>query len=178
MRQQQPYRIVVLLTCMMAVLLSAMGGSAVASEVYTWTDANGVVHYGDVSPDGQKVQIIDLRITHRPATTEAYSNPGDTQPDPASEAIIKKDADRQETSPPRSAADARREKIAKHRKERREAQAAMDRKCTKHRERLASTEPHRRVFYTDESGEPVRMDDDERIALVEESRVFIAKNCD
>lgn len=178
MRQQQPYRIVVLLTCMTTLLVSAMGGSAVAREVYSWTDANGVVHYGDVSPDGQKARIIKLGETHRPTTTGAYPNLGDTQPDPASDAVIEGDADRQETSPVQSAADARREKIARYRKERREAQEKMGRKCKRHLERLANIEPHRRVFYRDESGESVRMDDNQRIALVEESRDFIAKNCD
>ncbi|MFB3079539.1 MAG: hypothetical protein ACE1Y4_16190, partial [Lysobacterales bacterium] len=74
--------------------------------------------------------------------------------------------------------DARREKIAKNRKERREAQATMDRLCVDHRERLASIEPRRRVTYTDESGERVRMDDDKRIALVEESKDFLTENCD
>jgi len=88
------------------------------------------------------------------------------------------DAHEQETSPPQSIADAKREEIAKNRKERREKQAEMDRMCTQHRVRLASVEPNRRVFYTDESGENVRMDDDKRIALVEESKDFLAKNCD
>ena len=87
------------------------------------------------------------------------------------------DAHEQETSPPQSIADAKREEIAKNRKERREKQAEMDRMCAQHRVRLASVEPNRRVFYTDESGENVRMDDDKRIALVEESKDFLTKNC-
>jgi hypothetical protein len=39
-------------------------------------------------------------------------------------------------------------------------------------------EPARRVFYTNEQGESVRMDDDERMALIEESRAFLAENCE
>jgi len=38
-------------------------------------------------------------------------------------------------------------------------------------------EPSRRVFYTDESGQTVRMDDEERVSLVKEDKEFIAKNC-
>ena len=45
------------------------------------------------------------------------------------------------------------------------------------RVRLERVEPNRRIFYTDESGENVRMDDDKRIALVEESKDFLTKNC-
>jgi hypothetical protein len=38
-------------------------------------------------------------------------------------------------------------------------------------------EPARRVFYTDDQGESVRMDDDQRMALIDESKAFLAKNC-
>ena len=88
------------------------------------------------------------------------------------------DAYEQETSPPQSIADAKREEIANRRKQKREKQAEMDHLCAQHRTRLAGVEPNRRVFYKDESGETVRMDDDKRIALVEESKDFLAKNCD
>ncbi len=178
MKQHQHGRIAILLICTTSLLLSIASANTIATEVYTWTDANGVVHYGDKPPDGQKAQIINIRETHGPGTTEATPTPGEAQPDPASDALMMNDAHEQETSPSQSAAEARREKIAKNREERREKQAEMDRTCATHRERLASIEPHRRVFYRDESGENVRMDDDKRIALVEESRDFLAENCD
>ncbi len=177
MKQHQHDRIAILLMCTASLLLSIASGNAIATEVYTWTDANGVVHYGDKPPDGQQAQIINVRETHGPGTTEADPSPGEAQSDPASDALAVNDAPEQETSPPQSVADARREKIANNRKERREAQAAMDRLCVDHRERLAHVEPNRRVFYLDESGERVRMDDDKRIALVEESKDFLTKNC-
>ena len=178
MKQHQHGRIAILLICTTSLLLSIASGNAIAIEVYTWTDANGVVHYGDKPPDGQKTQIISVRETHGPGTSGAVPSPGQAQPDPDSDAQIMNDAHEQETSPPQSIADAKREEIAKNRKERREKQAEMDRMCAQHRVRLASVEPNRRVFYTDESGENVRMDDDKRIALVEESKDFLAKNCD
>ncbi len=135
MKQHQHDKIASSFICTASLLLSITSSSAIANEVYTWTDANGVVHYGDRPPDGQKAQVINVRET-----------PGDRQPDPASEALITGDADKQETSPPQSAAEARREEIAKNRKERRETEAEMDLLCEKHRERLANVEPHRRVF--------------------------------
>jgi hypothetical protein len=42
---------------------------------------------------------------------------------------------------------------------------------------LEQIEPSRRVFYTDESGETVRLDDERRVGLVEESKAFLAGNC-
>ena len=49
--------------------------------------------------------------------------------------------------------------------------------CSRHRTRLEQMEPARRVYYRDENGKEVRMDDARRVALVEESRTFIAENC-
>ncbi len=178
MKQNQHDKIAIWLICAASLLLSITSGNAIATEVYTWTDANGVVHYGDRPPDGQKTQITNVRETHDPGTTEADPTPGEAQPDPASDALIMNDADEQETSPPQSIADAKREEIANKRNERREEQAEMASMCAQHSARLASVEPSRRVFYTEESGEVVRMDDDKRIALVEESKDFLAKNCD
>jgi len=50
--------------------------------------------------------------------------------------------------------------------------------CQKHRKRLTQMEPARRVFYTNEQGESVRMDDDLRMDLIEEDRSYINENCD
>jgi hypothetical protein len=38
-------------------------------------------------------------------------------------------------------------------------------------------EPARRVYYKDENGQEVRMDDNQRMSLIEESRNYIAENC-
>lgn len=169
MKQQQHRTIVFLLTCMTSLLVVIASASVIATEVYKWTDANGIVNYADRPPDGQKAQTINVRDTHLP---------GNTQPDAARDAVVMDNADGQETSPPQSAADARREKIAKDRKERRVSRAEMDRKCAIHRQRLATMEPSTRVMYRAENGEVVRMDDDVRLAQVEESKAFIAENCD
>lgn len=178
MKQPQHYRIAILLTCVTSLLVSFTSGNAIATEVYRWTDANGVVHYGDKPPDGQTTQTINVTEPPRSSATEAYPGPGGTQPDAASDAVINDPANGQETDPPQSLADARREKMAEDRKKRRETQAETERLCAKHGTRLEQVEPHRRVFYKNERGESVRMDDDKRIALVEESKDFIAKNCD
>ena len=177
MKQPQYSRFVLLLTCTTLLLLSILSANTIANEVYTWTDADGVVHYGDKAPRGQEAQTITIRESSRLNTTVDDSADGDTQPDTVSAAENTDDSDAQESIPEQSIADAKREEIAKSRMERREKKAEMDRTCAKHSERLASIEPNRRVFYEDESGETVRMDDQERVDLIEESKDFIAENC-
>jgi hypothetical protein len=178
MKQKRQVRIVVLLTFLMAFLANVLSGSAVAGDLYSWTDENGVLHYSDMPPNGQSVQTVKDKASPPPSTYESNSVPGSTQPDTAIDAMTGEEGEGAEDSPPQSFADARREQIAKNRKERREAQAEMDRMCEIHRKTLANVEPSRRVMYKNEKGEVMRMDDDKRIALVKESKAFIAKNCD
>ena len=68
--------------------------------------------------------------------------------------------------------------MAEVRKERREAQAEIDLMCQKHSKRVEQIEPYRRVYYTNEQGERERMDDNLRVELVDESKAYIAENCD
>ena len=177
MKQYIQHRIVVFLTCMAAFLLGTVSGSTMAGEIYSWTDENGVVHFGDRSPEGQNVRTIVIPETHSSdisgasATPETASNLNDSQAEsnpgtPGNEEI-----------PPKSLADQKRDQMAKDRKENREKSEENKRKCAQHRQRLAHMEPSRRVIYTDEKGQSVRMDDVERISMVNEDKDFIAENC-
>jgi hypothetical protein len=147
-------------------------GSAAATDVYTWTDENGVVHYSDAPTAAADTEMINVDDAYRPGT--AGANPSS----PYSDQSAAQGDDAAAVEPPPSYAQQRREQLASERQERREAQAEIDQMCTRHRQRLAQVEPARRVFYTNEEGESVRMDDDKRIGLVEESKEFIAKNCE
>jgi hypothetical protein len=163
MKQYIQHRIVVFLTCMAAFLLGTVSGNTMAGEVYSWTDENGVVHFGDRSPEGQNVRTIVIPETASNLNdSQAESNPGT----PGNEEI-----------PPKSLADQKRDQMAKDRKENREKSEENKRKCAQHRQRLAHMEPSRRVIYTDENGQSVRMDDVERISMVNEDKDFIADNC-
>lgn len=157
-----------LLTGLLGTAALLAGGSLAAAEVYTWTDENGVLHYSDTPRTDGPAETIEAEEAYRPGSADAY---------PAPAAPPETQAGTESAEPPQSAADARREELAKRREERREAQAETDRLCAQHRQRVARMEPSRRVFYTDESGETVRMDDEERVALVAESKAFIDKNC-
>ena len=141
--------------------------SAAATEVYTWTDKDGIVHFSDSPLNDGASQKIEVEGEHRPGTTDAY---------PSSEGSAASQGGEEES--PQSAAQQRRKQIAESREERREAKAETDQMCARHRQRLTQMEPARRVFYTDEKGESVRMDDDRRMELIKEDKDFIAKNCE
>ncbi len=59
--------------CRLAILLSvACVLPAQAEEIYTWVDAQGVVHYGATPPPGQKVERENIRYNRSdPAVAEA-----------------------------------------------------------------------------------------------------------
>jgi len=163
-----PY--LLLLICTMTVAWTA---PARGSEVYTWTDENGVVHYGDAPhAAGKAAKVIEVEDGSRPES-------GDSDPDPAEpDSPPAEDVDSEPDDAARTPAQEKREKMARERAERRQTQAETDRLCALHRQRLESMEPARRVFYTNEQGESVRMDDDRRLELIDESRDFLADNCD
>ena len=67
--------------------------------------------------------------------------------------------------------------MAKDRAERNAKKAEIEKGCAKYTRLLADVEPYRRVLYTNEQGDTVRLDDDQRMALVNESKDYISKNC-
>lgn len=148
-----------------------MALSATAAEVYTWTDENGVQHFSDTPRDGGSMQTLEVDEIYRPGSSDAYSTP---QAAPEQPPAMPGQA---EAEAPKTAAEARREAMAKNRSQRHEQQAETERLCALHRQRLEQMEPARRVLYTDESGEQVRMDDDQRMALIDESRAYVDQNC-
>jgi hypothetical protein len=148
---------------MTAFLLGSISGSTVAGEVYSWTDENGVVHFGDRPPAGQDVRTIVIPET----ATNLNGSRAESSPGPPGK----------EEMAPKSLGDQKRDQMAKDRKEYREKSEENERLCAKHRQRLTRMEPVRRVIYTDEKGETVRMDDVERVKLVKEDKDFIAENC-
>lgn len=152
--------------------LAACINTAAAAEVYTWTDKDGITHFSDRPPASGNAETMEIEDSDIPAPpASATSAPHNTENVTGSETAAPQEQ-------PLTAAQQRRQQLAKEREDRREAQGKVDILCGKHRQRLAQVEPARRVFYTDDSGQSVRMDDDMRIALVQESKDFIAKNCE
>lgn len=147
------------------VLASAISHAAYAAEVYKWTDKDGVVHFSDIKPPSAESQTIDMQDT--PGQT-GYSPPA-----PAAATPDEGDAAGQTLT----VAQQRRADMAERRKEHQEEQAETEKMCQRHRQRLEQMEPARRVYYMDDNGQEVRMDDVQRVNLVEESRNYLAENC-
>jgi len=140
---------------------TVVAGSAAATQIHRWVDENGVVHFSDVRPASMPSSTLEVAD---PEPAPATPGPAAPAADPA-------------TGQAPSAAEQRRQAIRERREARAAEQAETARWCDKHRQRLEQMEPARRVFYTDENGEQVRMDDDQRMGLIEESKSFLSENC-
>jgi uncharacterized membrane protein len=161
------------ISALLAVMatLCCLAGQLIAADVYTWRDQDGVIHFSDVPPDQGNSELIDAREAYRPGSSGAYPENEDTGPAlPADEADLFTESGAQ-------IAQQRREQLAQDRQERREAQAETAALCQQNQELLARLEPARRVMYINDAGEEVRMDDPQRVALIQETRDFVDKNC-
>lgn len=147
-----------------AVLASVLlASTAAVAEVYRWTDENGVTHFSQTPPPaGQEAEIEDVPGT-APAQQSAAGIDFDGAGTSGDEEV--------------SSADLRRQEIAEARDRRQAELEALEAMCRQTRDRLAQIEPNRRVYYTDEDGETVRMDDEDRVAEVEQLRSFLDANC-
>jgi len=153
-----------LTTVLFAVLLGLGGAQPTFGQdqtMYTWKDENGVVHFSDRAPEDRDVQA--QRLPEAP-------KPGSVSPVPPAEA--------QPTDAPLSAAQQRREEIARKAQEDQERQEQARTQCANWRAELDRLEPNRRVFFENEDGETERMDDVERTDRVAELHELIDKNCD
>ena len=148
----------------LVVATGAFCAAAQATEIHSWVDENGVRHFSDIKPVGTESQLIEIRG----GTPTGYST---DDPD-APQALPRAD-----DQPPLTAAQQRRREIAESRMAQNEERAFVEAECRRHRYRLEQMEPARGVLYVDENGRDVRMDNAERLALVEESRDYLAENC-
>ena len=126
-------------------------------QMYSWTDENGVVHFTDQRPEGQDVTVHEIPDSEQQAA-------GDIQQQPSAENES-------------SLGQQRREELTQQRQEARTAADENEAQCASMRAVVEQLEPHRRVFFVNEEGERVRMDDVERANRVAEANEFINQNC-
>jgi hypothetical protein len=152
-------RAVLFLGLTVAFCISVSGSAFGQSrQMYSWTDENGVVHFTDARPDGQAVTVLDIPDSEPPADSdlqEQYEAGEDILP-----------------------GQQRREEITQRRQEAQVEADANEAECAAMRDRVERFEPHRRVFFINEEGESVRMDDVERADRVAEAKAFIEENCE
>lgn len=146
--------------CLLWLITILSAGPAAAENIYRWVDDNGLVHYGGEPPKNTEATVIsaDLGTGGLGATAaEEMSN----------------DAGEEEIS----YAEKQRRERAEQRQKQAEANAERQRECESMTQRVAALEPSPRVILQDADGNPMRMDDDERLDLLEEARSFLSANC-
>jgi hypothetical protein len=122
-------------------------------------------------PESGNAQQIEVEEAYYPGSSDAYTE------DETPAAALSGEDDDPMTENPQKLAQQRREQLAADRQKRKEAQAETAALCEQNQQLLERLEPARRVFYTNEEGEEVRMDDEQRVGLVAEAKDFVDKNC-
>lgn len=146
---------------------AAPGAQSQGKQIYTWTDANGVVHFVDTPPDNPNAEEIRVDAPGPSSSPQTYENTASSADSetPAEEAAF-------------SYAEQKREELAQKRQEYREKQAEDKLICTQARSQLERLEPSRRVYFTNDEGETERMDDVERTNMVAELQKQVEQYCD
>lgn len=146
---------------LLLVLFLAAPAAVSASDIYRWTDENGIVHFGD-RPSGatsERVVTIDSDPTD-PAAVQARLN---------TRAV-------DQTTP--TADEATAATAPQTEKELRAAAKERAEKCTMYRERLQTFLTSRRLYREDEDGERVYLDEEETLAARAKVQEQVVEFCD
>jgi uncharacterized protein DUF4124 len=141
------------------------GGFAAAGEIYTWRDANGVVHYSDVKPEGDKVKVLKAG-TQRDLPGSTGASPAPKQ---ESAAVDPEAAFRKRRT---EAAEAQ----AKADKERQEADARKE-NCDAARNQLTALRSGERMARYNAAGEKEVLDDAAREAEITRVQRTVDSSC-
>jgi len=139
-----------LLKILLMVFGVIISGAAGGTDIYRWVDGNGVVHFAANPPTRGTYEKIDMKA-HRIGTIAAVAPPLASSQQTASQA---------ESEPPPGLSPGEQAKA-----------------CQEARDAISRLEPSPRVLVTTESGEVRRLDDDERLGLLEQSRSYLRDNC-
>ena len=143
-----------------AVMAMTIASGAVANEIYKWTDENGNVHYED-RPSGAATEER-LHMTYNRTNSSAVHQ--------RVQARVDARTAREEAKTVAAASE-------KEAAENAAIAAERAQKCDKSRARLESYLQARRVYRTDENGERVYLDDDQRQDARKKAEEQISEFC-
>ena len=146
------------LSCAVMALAAASG--ATANEIYKWTDENGTVHYGD-RPSGAATE-------QRLAMTYARTD---------SNAVQQRVQARVDARSAREEARAEAAASQKEAEENAATAAERESKCERSRARLESYLQSQRLYRTDDNGERVYLDDEQRQEARQNAEQQVAEFC-
>jgi hypothetical protein len=169
-------RILIVTLLALATTLAGSGNAYGNQQVFRWVDENGVVHFGDRPPEN--VEAIPVRVRPNTVSTVPAKKPA---PEPADDSAA--DPAAPATGPGTetaelSVAEQRRQERQSKRREQAEKDRITAQNCALWREQKARIEPNPRILVDDGSGGVRRMEDQERLGLLEEANAFLAENCD
>ena len=135
------------------------------SEIYKWTDEEGNVHYSDCPP---------------PPTCNAESIRTEPEPDPAEVRKAQERLDRMLMEQQESQAEREQDKFRREQQRVIAMQIAVARKrvCIRARQNLQVLLVQRPVFYIDENGKYVYLDEETRLSEISRMRKLIEVNCE
>lgn len=130
---------------------------AAQADIYTWTDAQGRVHFGDKPKSGQQVQEVEVKdyLPGSDAETRAITERGQRLMNAGADAKRRADAQAAET--------------------RATAENARARACEEAGAHLRALSG--RVVFTDDQGQPVRVSEKERVARQQQVEQWYDANC-
>ncbi len=146
------------IACLVMFVVSA-SGIAFASDIYKWTDEDGIVHYGDRPTGDTTVQRLAISSSPtNPAKVQAHARSRYAAKDPARDS-----ASREPQGPTK-------DELA--------AQAAEKRqKCDTYKARLQKFVRSRRLYKEDDNGERVYLDEKQILAARERVENQVQEYC-
>ena len=148
-----------------AALILAATNTVAEDEIYRWVDEDGVVHFGD-QPDSQS-NSEQIKLNSNPSGIA-----------PANPAPAAANSAQPEEEPTLSVAQQRRADRAEQRKEAAAKEEAIAAGCEQRYQLVSQLEPSTRVIVEYEDGTVGRLDDNERLEMLNEAKAYIAEKCD
>lgn len=133
------------LSWLVAALAASLAGSAFAGDIYKWTDAEGIVHYGDRAPENVDAQR--LAINSRPTDRARVAATMEARRDARRRLVESPDDEEQSDAP----SPEEQKQLAEERAQ----------KCSMYKDRLQTFLQSRRLYRQDESGERVYLSEQE-----------------
>jgi hypothetical protein len=159
----------------MACVLLAATAPAEAQQVYRWVDENGVVHFGDLPPEGVEATPVSVR----PNAVQSVSPGNPAKPaGPAPGETAEPGAGGETGGEPElSLAEQRRKERSERREENARQARELEQQCDAMRKQKNWLEPSPRVLVRAEDGSTRRLDDAERERVLAEANAFLQANC-
>lgn len=158
---------------LIVLLISSSASLAADDTIYRWVDENGTTHVTDKATDAPGTEVLQVR-DHAGIRAVATNN---TQNGQSGSESTENSENTETEEEPLSYAQQRKKERAERRAERDKKRQETQAECDRMRNQLRNTGTRTRVLKRNDDGEVVRMDDEERVRLVNEAQAYLDENC-